>query len=196
MVWLIGFKLYHYFQSEFKEGVIILECMEINLMPIGLKKQMNTIKKVSICAEIGVVFLLLLMGVAGFFKNSTTGIIFSFILLLITTPLMIPGFMFEKISQSTVRFTKEQIQILDKKGMCWRTIFYRDITDVRIEVVSGFFYGQNQHMFRNTYICVFLNGLTSIPDVSFSKLFTDKDFIMLGYHAEAFYQLQHELQQE
>ncbi|MBQ4102403.1 MAG: hypothetical protein IJC85_05915 [Oscillospiraceae bacterium] len=172
-------------------GLIV---MEVDLMPICLKKQMNTIKKVSICVEIGVVFLLLVMGIAGFFKDLTTGIIFTSILLLITTLLMIPGFLFEKISQSTVRFAEDRIQVLDKNGICWRTIFYREITNVRIEEVSGFFYGQNQNLFRNTYICIFLNGSTSIPDVSFSKIFTDKDFIMLGYHAEVFLWLRQELQ--
>ena len=46
-------------------GLIV---MEVDLMPTGFKKLMNTIKKVSICVEIGVVFLLLVMGVAGFLK--------------------------------------------------------------------------------------------------------------------------------
>ena len=143
------------------------------------KKTNEHNKKVSICVEIGVVFLLLVMGIAGFFKDLTTGIIFTSILLLITTPLMIPGFLFEKISQSTVRFAEDRIQVLDKKGICWRTIFYREITNVRIEEVSGFFYGQNQNLFRNTYICIFLNRSTSIPDVSFSKLFTVKTLLCL-----------------
>ena len=161
------------------------DCKEIDLMPIGIKNQMRMIKNVSICTELGAITLLAVMWVAGFFQDFTTGVVFSLILLSITTPLLLPGSLFDKVSQSTVCFTADHIRILDKKGVCWRSIDYNTITAIHIKEVSGFFYGQNKDMFRNKYVCIFLNGTTNIPNVPYKNLFTEKDFIMFGYHAEA-----------
>ena len=158
---------------------------EIDLMPLGIKNQMRTIKKVSIYTEVCAFALLVVMWAAGFFHDLVTGAVFSLVLLLITTPLLLPGYMFDKVSQSKVRFTVDKIYILDKKGACWRSIDYRSITAVRVEEISGFFYGHNKDMFRNKYVCIFLNGLTTIPNVSFAKLFAEDNFIMFGYNAEA-----------
>ena len=155
--------------------------LEIDLMPAYIKQLMRAIKNVSICAELGAFMLSAVMGALGFFHDVATGCIFSLILLLITTPLLAPGFIFEKVSQSTVRLTDDRIYIIDRKGKCWRTIDYSAITTMRIEEIAGFFYGQNKMLHRNKYICFFLNGSTEIPNVSFAKLFTDKDFFMLGY---------------
>jgi len=157
----------------------------IDLMPIGIKNQTKMIERVSICATGCVIALLVIMWATGFFYDSVTATIFSLILLLITTPLLLPYFIFDKVSQSTVRFSADQIYILDKRGKCWRSIDYNTITAVRVDEISGFFYGHNKDMFRNKYVCVFLNGATTIPNVSFANLFTEKDFIMFGYHTEA-----------
>lgn len=163
----------------------MVDYKEIDLMPIGIKNQMRMIKRVSTCTEVCAITLLVVMWAAGFFHDLVTGAVFSLILLLITTPLLLPGFMFDKVSQSTVCFVADHIHILDKKGVRWRSIDCNTITAVRVEEISGFFYGHNKDMFRNKYVCVFLNGATTIPNVSFSNLFTEKDFIMFGYHAEA-----------
>lgn len=163
----------------------MVECKEIDLVPSGIKNQIKMINRVSICTEVCAITLLAVMWVAGFFHDFETGIIFSSAFLLVTTPLLLPGFMFNKVSQSTVSFASDQIHILDKRGVCWRLIDYNTITDVRVEEISGFFYGHNKDMFRNKYVCIFLNGATSIPIVPYKNLFTEKDFIMFGYHPEA-----------
>ena len=100
--------------------------------------------------------------------------------------MLILGLAFNKTSQSTIKITEELISVYDKKGNCWRTILPNTITDIRIEEISDFFYGRNRHTFRFEYVCLFLNGNTQIPDVSFSKLFFEKDFIMFGYDEVAF----------
>ena len=163
----------------------MVECKEIDLIPIDLKNQIKMIKGVSICTEVCAITLLAVMWVVGFFHDFETGIIFSSAFLLVTTPLLLPGFMFNKVSQSSVSFVSDQIRILDKRGVCWRLIDYNTITDVRVEEISGFFYGHNKDMFRNKYVCIFLNGATNIPNVPYKNLFTEKDFIMFGYHADA-----------
>lgn len=168
----------------------MVDCIEIDLMPIGIKNQIRIIKKVSTCTEVCAITLLVVMWVAGFFHDLITGVVFSLILLLITTPLLLPGYMFDKVSQSTLCFTDDHIHILDKKGICWRSIDCNTITAVRVKEIPGFFYGHNKDMFRNKYVCIFLNGATTIPNVSYAKLFTEKDFIMFGYHAEALQWLQ------
>lgn len=163
----------------------MVDYVEIDLMPIGIKNQMRMIKKVSTCTVMCTFALLVFMWMFGFFHDLETGIIFSSAFLLVTTPLLLPGFMFDKVSQSRVSFTTDQIHILDKRGACWRSIDYSTITDVRVEEISGFFYGHNKDMFRNKYVCIFLNGVTNIPNVPYKNLFTEKEFIMFGYHADA-----------
>ena len=158
---------------------------EIDLIPIGIKNQIRMIKRVSTYAEVCAIALLVVLWLAGFFRDYITGLVFSIILLSITTPLLLPGYMFDKVSQSTVRFTADHIHIIDKKGVCWRSIDCNTITTVCTKEISGFFYGQNKDMFRNNYVCIFLNGKTTIPNVPYAKLFTEKDFIMFAYHAEA-----------
>ena len=163
----------------------MVDCKEIDLIPIGLKNQISMIKRVSTCTEACAITLLIVMWVAGFFRDLITGVVFSLVLLSITTPLLLPGYMFDKVSQSTVRFSADHIHILDKKGVCWRSIDYNTITAVRVKEISGFFYGHNKDMFRNKYVCIFLNGTTNIPNVPYKNLFAEKDFIMFGYHADA-----------
>lgn len=159
--------------------------LEIDLMPISIKNQMRAIRIVSVWA-VGCTFTLLIaMFLFGIIQDVVTALVFSFILLFVTTPLLIPGFRYDKISQSKICFTSDRICILDKKGECWRSIDYSIISDIQIKDVTGFFYGENKNMYKSTYICIFLNGITDVPPVPFAKLFTENDFIMFGYQAEA-----------
>lgn len=160
--------------------------IEINLLPVGIKLLMSLLKKIAICAEIFILIILVALWCGGCFDTTTTGIVISMMLHLITLPMLILGLAFNKTSQSTVKITEELISVYDKKGNCWRTILPNTITDIRIEEISDFFYGRNRHTFRFEYVCLFLNGNTQIPDVSFSKLFFEKDFIMFGYDEVAF----------
>ena len=167
----------------------MLDYEKFDLMPISIKNQMSMIKRVSTYAEVCTIILLLTMWAVGLFHDYLTGMLLSLILLSITTPLLLPGFIYDKVSQSMVCFVSDHIHILDKKGVCWRSIDCSTITAVCVEEISGFFYGHNKDMYRNKYVCIFLNGVRTIPNVSFAKLFTEKDFIMFGYHPEVLQRL-------
>lgn len=164
--------------------------MELSLIPLSYKSLMRMVKKVSIYTQFGAVALLLVLAVAGFFRDATTAIVCSLSLLVVTLPLLIPGLRFEKVSQSSIRLTENEILICDKSGACWRTIKYSAITAINVQEISGFFYGQNKDMFRSKYVCVYLNGATNVPDVSFEKLFLQKDFFMFSYNLDALRWLQ------
>ena len=168
----------------------MVDYFETTLVPVGIKKLMKTIRTVGICTEIFVIVLVIVLGVTRRFSDLAAVILFSVLIHLITAPLLLPGLLFDKVSQSTVCLTESRMQILDKSGNCWRTIDYRDITDVRVEKVSGFFYGRNKELYQSCYICVFLNGSTTIPDVSFAKLFSYEEFVMFAYNPDALARIQ------
>lgn len=120
-----------------------------------------------------------------FIGDMETGVIVTVAFQFITVNLLILGLKFHRISQSVVRFTDDKIQVLDSKGNCWREIDYSTITTVRAEFIADFFYGQSKKAFRFKYICLYLNGATSIPNVPFAKLFKGKNFFMFNYCDEA-----------
>ena len=159
--------------------------IEIDLLPKSIKSQMQAIKTVSFCVTISAVAFLIALWCFGCFDTTTTGILFSIMILCVFIPMLLPSILYYKTSQSSLTITDDHIYIRDKKGNCLRTINCNTITDIRIEEISDFFYGRNRHTFRFEYVCLFLNGNTQIPDVSFSKLFFEKDFIMFGYNEEA-----------
>ena len=186
-----------FYSTNSKKGAVMVDFLEINLMPIGIKKLMSVVRRISICTVVCMFAFLIYIWGAGVFDCFVTGIGCSLLFLFVIIPILRPGIVFDKVSQSTVRFVADQMYLLDKKGRCWRTIDYKRITAVRVEEVSGFFYGQNQDLFRGKYVCVFLNGLTNIPNVSYAQLFTEKDFIMFGFNEEAIhwlYQNLHEVE--
>lgn len=160
--------------------------IEIDLLPKSIKSQMQAIKMVSFCVTISAVTFLIALWCFGCFDTTTTGILFSIMILCVFIPMLLPSILYYKTSQSSLIITDDHIYIRDKKGNCLRTINCNTITDIRVEEISDFFYGRNRHTFRFEYVCLFLNGNTQIPDVSFSKLFFEKDFIMFGYDEVAF----------
>ena len=163
--------------------------LEISLMPINIKKLMCTVRKLCICVAVGTFTLLSFMWVVGVFDSYKTGIACSLLFLLVNIPILRPGIAFDKVSQSTVRFFSHQMCLFDKRGRCWRIVNYKEITDVRVEDVSGFFYGQNQDRVKDKYVCVFLNGSMDIPNVPYRHLFNEEDFIMFGYNDQAIHWL-------
>jgi hypothetical protein len=167
-----------------------MEQIEVDLVPISIKEQIRTIKIVSYYTVGCLAVLLITMMILGFFQDTFTAIALSVIMFLVAIPLLLPGLMFEKTSQSRICFMSNQICIVDTKGKCWRSVDYNTISDLRIEDITGFFYGGNKHLYRNKYICIFLNGATEIPSVPFAKLFTEKNIIMFGYHPDALKWLQ------
>lgn len=160
----------------------MIDQFEFDLMPISIKMQMRTIRKVGFFL-VGCLFTLYItVSLLGVFRNMFTAVTFFLMLLLVIVPVLLPGLRYDKISQSRIYFGADYIRIIDKKGKCWRAVEYSTISDVRTEYISGFFYGENKDMFRNKYICIFLNGLTDIPPVPFARLFTENDFILFAYH--------------
>ena len=167
-----------------------LRYMEMNLMPLGYKSYIRTIKKVGIYAVMGALLLLLILNIFGYLHDGMTAAVVLAVLLLITVPLLIPGLAFDKVSQSTVQLTDGQLRVLDKRGRCWRTIDYSVIKAIQVQEIRGFFYGQNKGKWRHQFVCVFLNESFQIPDTSFAKLFTHQDFFMFDYQLEALRYLQ------
>lgn len=155
--------------------------MTVNLVPLRFKKVMWTVRKIAIIGEVLTALLLLIIGVLGIFADAITAIVFSVLCLSITTLLMIPGFLYEKISQSNVKFTADKLRVLDRHGNCWREISYDSITTIRIDEIAGFFYGKDREMNIEKYICFFFNGTSEIPDIPYSKLYKSKDFFIVGY---------------
>lgn len=159
--------------------------METTLVPHAMKKLMHRVRIIGIVAVILAIVLILIFVLSGTFLNLTDGIYFSLVWMLCTVPLVLPGLLYDKVSQSIIQFTDDQVRILDKKGKCWRTIDYGTITIVQVEEVAGFFYGRDKDKCICKYVCVYLNGTTTIPDCSFKKLFSHEDFIMFGYDCDA-----------
>lgn len=159
--------------------------METTLVPRAMKKLMHRIRTIGITAVIVAILLILIFALTGAFRNLTTGIYASSLYLLCTVPMVMPGLLYDKVSQSIIQFTDDQLRILDKKRKCWRTIDYDTITTVQIEEVAGFFYGKDKDKCICKYVCVYLNGTTALPDCSFKKLFSHQDFVMFGYDSDA-----------
>ena len=99
---------------------------------------------------------------------------------------MIPGFIYYKTSHSKIRILDNQIQVIGPKGDCWRSIKFEDITNVKVEKIEDFFYGQYRHEFVFDYICIYLNNSTEKPIVSYNRTFRDKNFFMINYDEELF----------
>lgn len=159
--------------------------MKVNLVPLRFKKVMWTVRKIAIIGEVLTALLLLIIGVLGIFADTITAIVFSLSCLSITALLMIPGFLYEKISQSNVEFTADKLRVLDRHGNCWREISYDSITAIRIDEIAGFFYGKDRDMNIEKYICFFFNDTSVIPDIPYTKLFKSKDFFVVGYQEDA-----------
>ena len=108
----------------------MVDFLEINLMPIGIKKLMSVVRRISICTVVCMFAFLIYIWGAGVFDCFVTGIGCSLLFLFVIIPILRPGIVFDKVSQSTVRFVADQMYLLDKKGRCWRTIDY-NIRNIR-----------------------------------------------------------------
>lgn len=171
----------------------MIDQLELDLIPYSINKQMKTMRYIGFYT-VGCIFAVYIaMLLCGIFHDMVAAITLLLLLLLITVPWLLPGLRFDKINQSRVCLMSDCIRILDKSGNCWRTIDYSTISDVREEDISGFFYGENKNLYREKYICVYLNGLAEMPCVPFARLFAEKDFIMFSYQLEALQWIQQKL---
>lgn len=159
--------------------------MQVPLIPPVFKAVMKTSVKVGFFCEITFFVLVVSMGIAGMFKDIFSALFFSVGFLLVIPLALIPCLRHYKTSQSSVEILQDRMRVLDKRGVCWREIYFDAVTNIGVENISGFFYGQDRHQAKHTYICVFLHGCTKIPDVAYSDLFTRKDFFALYYTEDA-----------
>lgn len=127
------------------------------------------------------VLLALSLFLCGVYDSPKTGILCSIIMLGFSVLLLIPGFYYEKVSQSWAALSDKEIRILDKKGRCWRVLPIERITSLQVKEIAGFFYGKNSTEAKDTYLCIFLNEATEIPEVSYHKLFFQEDFFLVSY---------------
>ena len=160
--------------------------MNINLLPLSMKNYMYGLKKILIWSIIIAFIIWVTLAIFMlFYMDTATIFAVSSLFLLFILICIFPFFLHYKTSQSTVQMDSTKISILDHKGICWREIRYENISNFRVETITGFFYGVNQERCHNDFICLFLNGNNSIPYASFSKLFYHKDFCMIAYDPAA-----------
>lgn len=158
--------------------------METKLVPAGFSELIKTIRKVGAFSFLGTIVLFLLVLWLGFFKPIATSAAFFAVMLWVDAIVLMPGLLFGRVSQSTVFLSGDTIRFVSERGVCWRQIDYNAITDIRVEEVPGFFYGRYKKQFRSKYICLFLNNLSVIPEVSYVKLYKHDSFTMIGYSKE------------
>lgn len=120
-----------------------------------LKSVMKRTVKVCIFVELIFCAVLVSTGIMGLFEDVFTAVFVSGTFLLIIPLAIAPCLLHYRTSQSTVEFSLDCIKVVDAKGECWRELSYDSISDVRVESISGFFYGQDRDQIENNYICVF-----------------------------------------
>ena len=155
--------------------------MRANLVCSPFRRLMALVKKIAIGFAFAMVLLALSLFLCGVYDSPKTGILCSMIMLGFSVLLLIPGFYYEKVSQSSASLTESEIHILDKKGRCWRVVPIERITALQVKEIAGFFYGKNGQEAKDTYLCIFLNGATEIPEVSYHKLFFQENFFLVSY---------------
>lgn len=164
--------------------------MEFNLIPLPYSNFIQRLKTIGITGILFTVLLFLAMVFSGCFQDIFTPILLAMLFLAISAVPLIPGMLYEKISHSIVIFGSDEIRIISKAGHCWRKIPYCSITKVCVREITGFFYGEIKHSLKHSYICLFLNGETEIPKLSYSKMFAAENFFMMAFQPDALQSLQ------
>lgn len=160
----------------------------MNLVPKNYKNVIKIINKISIiCIVMTLIFIPALT--LGVLKDIESFIIFFVFFISTFVVLSIPGFRYDRVSQSIVCLTDDGIQAVDKKGRCWRFIDYRSISMIKKQELVGFFYGFRKDEGAYDYICIYLNGNIQIPDVAYSKLYNQNDFFLISYDKELYKKL-------
>ncbi|MBE6748837.1 MAG: hypothetical protein E7557_06360 [Ruminococcaceae bacterium] len=167
-----------------------MNCIKFDVMPIGIKSFIRIRKKVCIFAEFFSILWVIAMVATGLIRNLSDCVAFFVALQIVMMIMVTPWIFYCKLSQSILIFLEDHLNVCYENGKCWRTIKYSEITDVRVKEVPGFFYGENQNMEKNNYICIFLNGTTDIPDNSFAKLFKEENFFMFAFQEQALLELE------
>ena len=95
-----------------------------------------------------------------------------------------PSIRYGKIAQSSVVFSECSMDFTDRKGHCLRSVPYTSVTQIQVRDVYGSFYGIGRDEALDKYICFYLNGCRTVPNVDYHRLFSHKDFTMLYYREE------------
>ena len=121
------------------------------------------------------------MLILGAFSDLFTAISVPCMLLILPAYIFLQRWYYDCKTESKIRLCKNTIQIIDWRGQIKQEICYRKITTMRIEEITGFFYGGDRDNGTNIYICLFMNGQTQIPDVEYKKLYYQDDFVLIAY---------------
>lgn len=157
----------------------------IYLVPNHFRKTIVAVRNAGISLVLLAIMWILYVGFSGGFSDLSSAILYSLTILTVASLSMIPGIRYYKVSQSTVLLTPTQIRIVDKSGSCWREIDYTSISKITVENIAGFFYGKNNDNCVNKYICIYLNELATIPNVTYHNLYTHRNFIIISYQEHA-----------
>lgn len=169
--------------------------MSFSLIPTSFSIYMTKHTKIGIIFAVCLFFATICITLCGAFEHITTTAFIITAVIVLTAICLRPCIANNKLIYSQVEFSLEGIEVRDKKGFCWRVIPYETITNVQVEEVFGFFFGTNRERIVAKYICFYLNGEKTRPDVPYSKMFIAPDFFLMGYQADALalFQKMHEL---
>lgn len=95
-----------------------------------------------------------------------------------------PYYYYKRIVFSEICFQDETIDLLDQKGITWRSFPYSQITKVKIEEINGMFHGYNGISTQAKYIVLFFNHCETVPESNFNAKFRSNDFFPILYRKE------------
>ena len=98
-----------------------------------------------------------------------------------------------KVMRSHIELTETAIKVFYESGDFWREIPYNTITEIRAEIIEGWFYGPRRDEVKYKYVCLFINGNKEIPTDSYrdiyKKMYHQENFFMIMYSDELFEEL-------
>ena len=157
--------------------------MSYMLLPPAYKVMVDVTRKVCLALFVILSLFGLIIAFAGQYDHSKDPLFLLVILDGIPVAIWITKVLpKEKISQSYVTFTFDRIKVFDRRGRCWREIPFSSITNVRGEVLQGYFYGSPSNEKGIKYICFYLDGSTQKPShLSYYRIFEDERFFMIAW---------------
>lgn len=159
--------------------------IKVNLVPAHFRRTIAVVRSAGILVFSLAVGWLCFVGLGEGFANWPSAILYSSIVLAVASLGLLPGLLYDRISQSTVLLSSNKLFVLDKRGRCWRCVEYSSISKITSEDVPGFFYGKDKCECVNKYICIYIDGQETIPEVSYAKLFRHNGFLLFSFQQRA-----------
>lgn len=158
--------------------------MIVDVFSEPVRNFMRTIKRGGVLFS---VMILLIDFIAYFFLlDDSFSKLFLFLASLLLIVLVIwPTLLYSRTSTMQILFDSDSMRIRYKDGKELRTVYYKDIKNIQVKEIYGFFYGDNEN-FSSKYICVFLSQKTEVPSVSFKKLFYQENLVVFNYTSSTF----------